>query len=202
MLKKSSNLAKNKDKMPKQNKVTGVKKKGKVLAKPVHKKVSGKRTIKPIHVKSHKRAVPDIKNSRIEKSSHIKNTNFFNNKFDVFDFLSNGVSNNLFLDIKQDCPFTDTEWATYLDISIKTLQRYTKDKKHIFKSSHSEKIIELLEVMNFGNMVFDTTEQFYQWLKTPNYSVGNTKPIELIKNSYGKELVMETLNRIEHGIFV
>lgn len=145
--------------------------------------------------------MPKLK-SKVARSNQIKDANFFNNKFEVIRFLSNGVSNKVFLEMKKDCPFTDIEWATYLDISIKTLQRYTKDKTYIFKPTHSEKIVELLEVMNFGNTVFDTTEQFYLWLKTPNYALGNTKPIELIKNSYGKKLVMETLNRIEHGIFV
>ena len=50
--------------------------------------------------------------------------------------------------------------------------------------------------------MFDSTEQFYLWLNTPSYALGNLKPAELLKDSYGKELVMGELNRIEQGIFV
>ncbi|MDO9038752.1 MAG: DUF2384 domain-containing protein [Lutibacter sp.] len=32
--------------------------------------------------------------------------------------------------------------------------------------------------------------------------MGNLKPIELLKDSYGKEMVMNELNRIDQGIFV
>jgi len=132
----------------------------------------------------------------------IYNPDFFNNKFEVVQFINSGVKLSIFLKIKETCALTDTEWAQYLDISLKTLQRYTKDEAHIFKPIHSEKIIELLEVMNFGNTVFDTAKQFHLWLKTANYALGKAKPIALLKHSYGKELVMEALNRIEHGIFV
>ena len=57
-------------------------------------------------------------------------------------------------------------------------------------------------VTNFGKKVFDTKEQFYLWLTTPSYALGNLKPSELLKDSYGKELVMGELNRIDKGIFV
>lgn len=132
----------------------------------------------------------------------IYNPEFFNNKFNVVQFINTGIKVSIFLKVKEMCPFTDTEWAQYLDVSLKTLQRYTKDEFHVFKPIQSEKIIELLEVINFGKTVFDSQKQFHLWLKTPNYALGKVKPIDLLKHSYGKELVMEALNRIEHGIFV
>ena len=72
----------------------------------------------------------------------------------------------------------------------------------IFSNQYiQKKIIELAEVTNYGKEVFDSTEQFYLWLNTPSYALGNLKPTELLKDSYGKELVMGELNRIEQGIF-
>jgi uncharacterized protein (DUF2384 family) len=38
------------------------------------------------------------------------------------------------------------------------------------------------------------------WLETPNFALGNQKPFELLKDSYGKEMVMGELTRIDHGI--
>jgi len=141
-------------------------------------------------------------NGFINMPYNIENANFFKNKFEVIKFLNKGISTPQFLKIKEKCPFTNTEWATYLDVSLKTLQRYIKDDKHIFKSSQAEKMVELLEVMNFGNTIFDTSNQFHLWLKTPNYALGKSKPIDLLNNSYGKELVMDILYSIEYGVFV
>ena len=53
-----------------------------------------------------------------------------------------------------------------------------------------------------GNTVFDTETQFYMWLKTPSFALGNLQPIELLRDSYGKEMVVNELNKIDQGIFV
>jgi len=60
----------------------------------------------------------------------------------------------------------------------------------------------LAEVTQLGETVFDSQEQFYNWLKRPNQALGNMKPLELLKDSYGKELVVNELTRIDQGIFV
>jgi uncharacterized protein (DUF2384 family) len=62
--------------------------------------------------------------------------------------------------------------------------------------------LELAEVTSLGNAVFDTEAQFYMWLKTPSFAVGNLQPIELLRDSYGKEMVVNELNKIDQGIFV
>ncbi len=139
----------------------------------------------------------------------IKSTNksisyndFLNNKMLIVHSIRKGISFSFFKIIKSNAPFTDIEWADFLNISTKSLQRYKNEKKFVFKPIHSEKIIELAEVTNFGNQVFDTTKDFYSWLNTSSIALGAMMPIELLKNSYGKEMVMEELNRIDQGVFV
>jgi len=58
------------------------------------------------------------------------------------------------------------------------------------------------EVTNLGVEVFGDMEKFKLWLDTQNLSLGNLKPMELLKDSYGKELVISELTRINHGILV
>ena len=60
----------------------------------------------------------------------------------------------------------------------------------------------MAEVTNVGKEVFGDLEKFKLWLNTPNFALGNVKPVELLRVSYGKEMVLGELNRIEHGIFV
>jgi putative toxin-antitoxin system antitoxin component (TIGR02293 family) len=60
----------------------------------------------------------------------------------------------------------------------------------------------MAEVTNIGKEVFGGTDKFRLWLDTPNFALGNMKPIELLKDSYGKEMVVAELTRINHGILL
>lgn len=126
---------------------------------------------------------------------------FFEDKMLLIYTIRQGLPYELFDKIKRITPFTDVDWAEFLEISQKTLQRYRKEPNHVFKSIHTEKILEVAEVTHIGGQVFDSPEQFYLWLNTPCYPLNNLKPVDFLKDSYGKELVMEELNRIEYGIF-
>ena len=126
---------------------------------------------------------------------------FFSNKLWMIMTIRQGVSYHLFDAIQKYTPFSEENWATFLNLSTKSLQRYKKDKTR-FKPLHSEKIIELAEVTQIGLDVFDTMEQFKLWLETPSFALGKIKPMELLRDSYGKEMVIAELVRIDHGIFV
>lgn len=60
----------------------------------------------------------------------------------------------------------------------------------------------MAEVMQIGLEVFGDAERLKLWLNTPNFALGNLKPVELLKDSYGKEKVINELTKINHGIFI
>ncbi len=140
------------------------------------------------------------KTSRRMKSKVTYNE-FFLDKMLMISIIQQGVPYSLFDLIKNITPFSESDWADFLDISTKSLQRYKQNAKH-FKPIQSEKIIEMAEVTNIGQGIFGSSEKLKLWLNTPNFALGNLKPIELLKDSYGKEMVIAELTRIEHGIFV
>lgn len=113
-----------------------------------------------------------------------------------------GVTNQLFNEIKVNSPFDDSQWSKFLNINIRTLQRYRGEREHVYKPLQSERIFELAEVVCKGNAVFDNSEHFQIWLNSPSLALGKEKPINLLDSSYGKDLVLAELNRIEYGIFV
>lgn len=110
-----------------------------------------------------------------------------------------GVSYSFFELIQKYSPFDTEDWLRLLAISSKTLSRYKEDEKP-FKPMLSEKIIEMAEVTHAGMEVFGDMEKFRLWLDTPNFSLGKMKPFDLLKDSYGKELVLAELTRINYGI--
>ncbi len=135
------------------------------------------------------------------KTEALTFSDFFENKMLIIRTIREGLPYKIFSKIKSVTPFTEDDWAEYLNLSKKTLLRHRTEANFFFKPIHTEKIIELAEVTNFGREVFDTTEQFYLWINTPSYALGGLKPAELLKDSYGKEMVMGELNRIDQGIF-
>ena len=120
----------------------------------------------------------------------------------IIGAIKTGIPYSLFNLIQNYTPFTESDWANFLDISKKSLHRYKMEPGFTFKPIHSEKIIEMAEVTKLGLDVFGSMEKLKGWLNTSNYALGNLKPIELITDSYGKELVIGELTRIDHGIFV
>ena len=126
---------------------------------------------------------------------------FLSDKMLIIKLIREGVPYSLFNLIKEITPFTEANWAEFLNISTKTLERYKKDSQS-FKPIHSEKIIEMAEVTNVGKEVFGDLGKFKLWLDTPNFALGKLKPLELLRDSYGKEMVIGELTRINHGILV
>ena len=151
--------------------------------------------------KAFKTYIQNTQLSVVNDSGTMTYSNFFDDKMLIIKAIRKGLSFQFFNKIKEITPFTEDDWAKYLNISKKTLQRNSVEENFFFKPIHSEKIIEIAEVTNFGKQVFDSSEQFYLWLQTPSYALGNLQPAELLQDSYGKEMVMAELNRIEHGIF-
>jgi len=126
---------------------------------------------------------------------------FLTDKMLMISLIRAGVPYSLFNLIRDVTPFSEDDWAKFLNISTKTLHRNKKDLKQ-FKPLQSEKIIEMAEVTNVGKETFGDMGKFKLWLDTPNFSLENLKPMELLKDSYGKELVIGELTRINYGILV
>lgn len=126
---------------------------------------------------------------------------FLSDKMLIIKAIKTGIPYSFFELIQENSPFNENDWANFLDISTKSLQRYKISAKH-FKPSQSEKIIEMAEVINVGLDVFSNMEKFKLWLDTPNYALGSMKPMELLMDSYGKELILSELTRINYGIMV
>lgn len=141
-------------------------------------------------------------NKRLEKDKqNLTYNEFLSNKMLIIKLIRTGVPYSLFDLIRNVTPFSETDWAELLNLSTKSLHRYKQDAKY-FKPLQSEKIIEMAEVTNIGVEVFGNMEKFKLWLDTPNFALGNLKPMELLKDSYGKEMVIGELTRINHGILV
>ncbi len=126
---------------------------------------------------------------------------FLESPMRVVHAINIGIPYRIFKLIKEESPFDDDDWANFLNISKRSLDRFKAAGDHIFKPAHAEKIFELAEVTQLGAQVFESRKQFYDWLNTPSFALGDFKPIDLLSNSFGKNLVLDELHHIDQGIF-
>ena len=146
--------------------------------------------------------VKTFKRGKTFKKDEITYLQVLKDKLLISRAVKRGVTSQLFNEIKMNSPFDDKQWSDFLNVHIRTLQRYKVKKDYVYKPMQSERIFELAEVISIGNLVFDSPDDFRIWLITPSMALGREKPINLLDNSYGKDLVIAELNRIEYGIFV
>ncbi|MDR6784727.1 putative toxin-antitoxin system antitoxin component (TIGR02293 family) [Pedobacter africanus] len=119
--------------------------------------------------------------------------------FDLLNLARKGVSKKALLNLAKQISLTIQEVAGIMHISERTLQRYTPST--LIKTEYAEKAIELARLYQRGKEVFGTMDNFNDWMKTPNYTLNGETPLHLLDTSIGFELILQTLGRIEYGVF-
>ncbi len=118
----------------------------------------------------------------------------------LIEKVKNGLSFKAFSQIAKLNPFKFSEWASFLHLSDRTMQRYQKENK-TFDSIYTEKIFEVSILTKYGVEVLGSLENYNTWLNTPNIPLGNIIPKSLLDNTFGIQALKDELGRIEHGVF-
>lgn len=119
--------------------------------------------------------------------------------FSIIDSINRGISFASFENIIKKYSFSLQNWADFLHISNKTLSRYQKESK-TFDALQSERILQIEILYSKGEEVFGDRENFTKWLETKNLALGDILPLDLLRTSFGIQLLMDELTRIEHGV--
>jgi putative toxin-antitoxin system antitoxin component (TIGR02293 family) len=94
---------------------------------------------------------------------------------------------------------TQAELAQALGIPERTLAR--RKKEGLLNSEESAKLVRLARVVERAEQVFEELDASIDWLKSPNAALSGGTPLSLLDTDIGAESVLDTLGRIEHGVF-
>jgi putative toxin-antitoxin system antitoxin component (TIGR02293 family) len=94
---------------------------------------------------------------------------------------------------------SQTEFSDALDIPLRTLVR--RKGEGLLNSEESAKLVRVARVIQRAEEVFDDPDSARDWLKSANTSLGGETPMSLLDTEIGAEAVIDTLGRIEHGVF-
>ncbi|MCL4526580.1 MAG: DUF2384 domain-containing protein [Gammaproteobacteria bacterium] len=94
---------------------------------------------------------------------------------------------------------SQAELASLLDIPLRTLSR--RKREGALNSEESAKIIRLARVIERAGEVFESRDLAIDWLNSKNAALSGLTPLSLMDTDVGTESVLDTLGRIEHGVF-
>lgn len=94
---------------------------------------------------------------------------------------------------------SQTELARALDIPARTLAR--RKKEGVLSRVESEKLVRLALVVERAVQVFEDQRSALDWIKSQNPALGGTSPLSLLDTDLGSVAVVNTLGRIEQGVF-
>lgn len=95
---------------------------------------------------------------------------------------------------------TDIELAQILGISVRTLVS-RRSRKASLSSYESERLFRAAKVIARAHEVFGNLAKCLAWLRAPKTLFGGATPISFVDTEPGAEMVLDLLDRIEHGFF-
>lgn len=143
-------------------------------------------------------------NFRIFTTNYIMSTTQLNSILDdtvqLLKLSRSGIEFSLFQKIMNSSSFTIKQWSKFLHITERTIQRYKKEQKK-FEPIQSERILEIAKLHKKGQEIFGSIEKFEKWMNSNIIALGGIMPAELLDSSFGIDLIVDELGRIEHGVF-
>lgn len=117
-------------------------------------------------------------------------------KLELISRIRSGVKKSDWKQLIGTIGHTEKELENILPSSISSMQ-----KKKVYGKETSERIYELAKLYGLGYEVFDTKEQFKEWLMSPSKALGGKKPFELLDSSFGFEMVENEMVRIQYNVY-
>ena len=116
---------------------------------------------------------------------------------EVSGHLERGIPSKEIKPVVRYLDFKVPEIAKTASVSASTVLRWQPDTS--IGPSGSGQFYKIDEIIRKGVSLFGGEEQFKTWLKSPNLSLGNALPIELITSLVGVDLVDEALDALIYG---
>ena len=110
-----------------------------------------------------------------------------------------GLPTSVVDEVTKAVHLTQAELSAALGIPERTLIR--RKKEGVLSPEESTKLLRLARVVQRAVEVFEDSESAIDWLKTANRSLSGFSPLALLDTDIGTESVLDTLGRIEHGVF-
>lgn len=119
--------------------------------------------------------------------------------FDLIALTREGIKKSTLKSLAEHLGITLETMSSLLHSSHRNIQR--KDDNELLDSLKTEKVLELAAFAQRGIEVIGDKTSFAEWLHSPLASLGNKRPVDFLDTSFGIQLVIKVLGRLEQGVF-
>lgn len=98
--------------------------------------------------------------------------------------------------------YSQSDSSELLETNASTLSRWKNSDKPVdIGKLRSKIILDIDEIISKGVRVFGSEQLFQEWLNTSNHSLGDIKPVDLLKDVYSIELVDDAIDALSWGSY-
>lgn len=115
--------------------------------------------------------------------------------------IRNGIPYSQLTRMKAALNLTDDEFANYLGISLRTLQRKRNSRERL-SITEGDRLYRMARIFALTISVLEDEEMAKRWLHRPQRGLGGRVPIEVIQTEAGGQEVEDLLEKIEFGVLV
>jgi putative toxin-antitoxin system antitoxin component (TIGR02293 family) len=119
--------------------------------------------------------------------------------FDLISLSRTGIKKSTLKSLADYLGITMETMSGLLHSSYRNIQR--KDEEELLDTLKTEKILELAAFTQRGIEVIGSKESFIEWLHSPLLSLGNKTPLHFLDTSFGIQMLINILGRLEQGVY-
>lgn len=119
--------------------------------------------------------------------------------FDLIAITREGIKKSTLKSLAEYLGISMEMMSRLLHTSHRNIQR--KDEDELLDTLKTEKVLELASFAQRGIEVIGNKDAFIEWLHSPLMALGNKAPLDYLDTSFGIQMVIKVLGRLEHGVF-
>jgi uncharacterized protein (DUF2384 family) len=118
---------------------------------------------------------------------------------DVLQFVNSGaINSNYIKSINELTHCSDEVVSDWLNVNVKTYRNYKNNEQEL-KRDMQERTLLLIALIKHGIEVFQSGENFAEWLKKKNFFFDDTAPADRLDTISGIKTVSDRLTAMEYG---
>lgn len=148
---------------------------------------------------SEKRATYSVRRKKGRKDAALKGTLY--SEWDLptaAHRVSEGLSTGSLDTVQLRLELSNKELADVVQISPRTLTR--RKKEDTLPPDESERVYRINRLIEIAADVLGGQAEARDWMKEPNFALGDESPLSLAKTEPGAQLVERVLHQIQHGM--
>jgi putative toxin-antitoxin system antitoxin component (TIGR02293 family) len=122
-----------------------------------------------------------------------------NTDIDLIELTRKGLKKDTLFYLAEYLGISMGQLSDLLHTSHRNLQR--KDANETMDSYKTEKVLELASFAVRGTDVIGSEAGFREWLKNPITALDNKTPLDFLDTTFGIQMVLKILGRLEQGVY-